>query len=408
MYRIRINVLYMAKFLFLLFLFFPFIGISNFYYITELNRFSFLNNIINKLWYINSIVILMYAVYIFLHTKSFLSKQCMLVLCIFSYLLLRTFMSGSIKGKNVFTFILLVLFGELYILRKRENFFAFVNVINTFIFINFIFIVRYISQGGLSYWSMGQQRIWKGYYLLGYDNGFIIIIMPLICFNMILYRQTNNKKYIVMLIIQILSEVLVKSAAALIALTCFGVLTLLQNNKVFIKIIYKPLNIFLVYFACFYGFVVLKVQYIISSAIYFLFKKGLDTTRWRLWNEGLEKAEKSWIFGYGYGIETFGNNYSTPHNMFLEWMTQGGIIELAGYFVLICITLKELYKHIESYSAKILFNGIIAFIFAYMAEGYSMYTSYWLFLLLLLAASRLENLSYLFSSKADKRLGADI
>ena len=85
--------------------------------------------------------------------------------------------------------------------------------------------------------------------------------------------------------------------------------------------------------------------------------------------------------------------------MLLEWLTQGGIVETVGYIVLIYIVLRQLNKYIESYSAKILFNGIVAFMFAYMAEGYSMYISYWLFLLMLLAASRLGNLDYIFNCK---------
>lgn len=399
MRQFKINISYIAKYIFLFILLIPFMGISNFQRISQLDHFGFLNNVINKLWYINVMIIIAYAAYFFLYTRKFLSVSCFLIICIFFYLLLRTLLGGGSGYRNIITFILLSLFGEICLLKKRENFLIFVDTINMFIIINFVFIVRYIGQGGLVYWSVREQRTWKGYYLLGYDNGFIIIILPLICFSLILYRETGRKKYIIILVIQILSEVLVKSAAALIALICFGVFTLLQNNKLFIKIFYKPWNILFLYFACFYGFVVLKVQYVINSVIYFLFKKGLDTTRWRLWNEGLEKAEKSWIFGYGYRTEIFGKNYLTPHNMFLEWLTQGGIIEFFGYFVLIYLTLKQLNKHIETYQAKVLFNGIIAFMFAYMAEGYSMYMSYWLFLIVLLLSSRLGNLRYLFNCK---------
>ena len=203
-----------------------------------------------------------------------------------------------------------------------------------------------------------------------------------------------------MLMIQLVSEIVIKSAATSIALACFVMLTLLQNNKMIVKLVYKPLNIFLLYFACFFGFVVLKFQYIIDRGIYLLFKKGLDTTRWRLWNEGLDKIEKSWLYGYGYRTETFGNNFLTPHNMFLEWMTQGGVIEFAGFVLLFYISLNQLYKHIDSYSAKVLFNGIIALMFAYMAEGYSIHISYWLVLLVLLASSRIGQLNYILSDRS--------
>lgn len=402
MRRTKINISYLVKYIFLFLLLIPFMGISNFERISQLDKLGFLNKGINSLWYANVIIIITYAIYIFLYTRRFLSVPCFLIVCIFSYLFLRTFLGNGSGYRNIITFILLALFGELYVFKKKENFLVFVDTINMFIIINFIFIVRYIGQGGLVYWSVREQRTWKGYYLLGYDNGLIIVILPLICFSLILYRETGRKKYIIILIIQILSEVMVKSAAALIALACFGLFSLLQNNKLFIKVFYKPWNILLLYFVCFYGFVVLKVQYIVNKVIYLLFRKGLDTTRWRLWNEGLEKAEKNWICGYGYRAQIFGKNYLTPHNMFLEWMTQGGIIELLGYFILIYMALKQLNKHIESYSAKVLYNGIISFMFAYMAEGYSMYMSYWLFLIVLLLSSRLENLSYLFNDKQIK------
>ncbi len=399
MRRLKINISYWVKYIFLFILLIPFVGISNFQRIAQLNGLSFLNNIISVLLYSNAFIICIYTMYIFLRTRKFLSITCFLVVCIFSFLFIRTIISNGSGLRNILTFILLVIFGELYVYKTKENFLAFVDVINTFVFINFIFIIKYIRQGGLYYWSIREQRMWKGYYFLGYDNGFIIIILPIMCFSLILYQKTENKKYILMIIVQVLSEIMVKSAAASIALACFVVFTILQNNKTFIKLVYKPWNILLVYFVCFYGLVVLKVQYIINRVIYFLFKKGLDTTRWRLWSEGLEKAERSWIFGYGYKAETFGNNYLTPHNMLLEWLTQGGIVETVGYIVLIYIVLRQLNKYIESYSAKILFNGIVAFMFAYMAEGYSMYISYWLFLLMLLAASRLGNLDYIFNCK---------
>ncbi len=396
MYRARINVSYIGKYIFLFILLLPFIGISNFQYISQLDRLTFFSNFINKLWYINAIIISICIIYYFFYTKRFISIPCFLCVCLFSYVLIRTFVGGDVS-KNVITFILMGLFGEVYILKKKEIFLVFIDVLNTFIFFNLLFIIKYMSQGGLVYWSVREQRVWKGYYLLGYDNGFIIVILPLICYTLIMYREGRNKKYLLMLIMQVLSVILIKSVASFIALGCFGIFTLFQSNKIFKKVFYNPLNIIFVHFTCFYGFVVLKVQYIISDVIYYLFHKGLDTTRWRLWNEGLEKAGKSLLWGYGYGIEVFGNNYLSPHNLVLEWITQGGIIELLGYFVLIYIALKQLNKNIEYPPAKILYNGIIAFMFGYMAEGYSTYRSYWMFLLLLLISARLEYLNHLFT-----------
>ncbi len=401
MHQIKINVSYIGKYIFLLIMLLPFIGISNFQYISKLSRYAFLNRFIDKLWYVNIAVILVYVLYVFLCTKRFLSVPCFLIVCIFSYLFIRTFIEG-VKSQNVLTFIMFVLYAELYIFKKKENFLVFIDVLNTYVFLNFIFILRYVNQGGLTYWSVREQKIWKGYYLLGYDNRFIVVILPLICFTLILYRQTGNRKYLFALFVQLLSEILVKSAATFMALGCFGIFTLLQNSKIFIEIIYKPINIALIYTVCFYGVVVVKIQYIVSSAVYYLFHKGLDTTRWRLWNEGLEKAEKNPLWGYGYGLETFGNNYLSPHNMFLEWMTQGGVIELLGYFVLIFIVLKKLYNNIDHYAAKIIYNGIVAFMFAYMAESYSIHVSYWSFLLLLLMAARLEYLIPLFGDRTER------
>ena len=83
-------------------------------------------------------------------------------------------------------------------------------------------------------------------------------------------------------------------------------------------------------------------------------------------------------------------------------MTQGGVIELLGYFVLIFIVLKKLYNNIDHYAAKIIYNGIVAFMFAYMAESYSIHVSYWSFLLLLLMAARLEYLIPLFGDRTER------
>ncbi len=154
MRRLKINISYWVKYIFLFILLIPFVGISNFQRIAQLNGLSFLNNIISVLWYSNAFIICIYTMYIFLRTRKFLSITCFLVVCIFSFLFIRTIISNGSGLRNILTFILLVIFGELYVYKTKENFLAFVDVINTFVFINFIFIIKYIRQGGLYYWSI--------------------------------------------------------------------------------------------------------------------------------------------------------------------------------------------------------------------------------------------------------------
>ena len=71
MRRLKINISYWVKYIFLFILLIPFVGISNFQRIAQLNGLSFLNNIISVLWYSNAFIICIYTMYIFCVQENF-------------------------------------------------------------------------------------------------------------------------------------------------------------------------------------------------------------------------------------------------------------------------------------------------------------------------------------------------
>ncbi len=135
MRQLKINVSYLVKYIFLFLLIIPFIGISNFQRIAQLNKLSFLSSLANILWYSNICIIAIYVLYIFMHTRKFLSVSCFLMVCIFSFLFVRTLLARASTGegsglRNLITFILLVIFGELYIFLVSKKFVSFKKPMN--------------------------------------------------------------------------------------------------------------------------------------------------------------------------------------------------------------------------------------------------------------------------------------
>lgn len=398
--KIEINIFDIGKTFFLLWLLLPYVGISNFQYITELSSLAFLYPILNKLMIVNSVILLCYVLYHILLFKRIISKYCILIIGIYCYILMRTLINGGMGYRNLLTVIVLMSFLDIFLFYQRKNIFIFIDALNILLTFNFAFILRFVGQGGLVFWSSRQQRYWNSYYLLGYDNGYIVFMLPLMCFNFILFKQCAKKRYLAASVIDICSELLINSTTSLIALFVFAFLYLMKQNRFLKMLFYKTATIILIYSAGFIFFVIFKVQNILDDVIFYLFHKDLNHTRWVLWNDGIEKAKAGFFFGYGYNKEIFGKGYLTPHNMILEWMIQGGIIEVIGYLVLLCFAFHKLQQEIDSYAAKILWNGIFAVLLAYMSEGYSEYIYYWIFLTLILVGCRYNQFMTILGMKS--------
>lgn len=264
----------------------------------------------------------------------------------------------------------------------------FTNILNVFMLVNLISIIRFVKQGGMHLYVIDLRREMGSFYFLGYDNGFILILLPAFCLNLILAIKKNNIFYLVMAILCLVSEVMVGSACSLSAFVILMMLLLVSKTFLYTNVIKKPWLIIISVAIAFIVFVWLHSMYF-NDWFDFLFNKNFMVSRWRLWKDGISKLEGHVLFGYGYKTLRYGRGYDSSHNMILDFLLQGGIVELAFYLYLFHATLKKLSMQ-RSIESCIFFNAIVGFMAAYMAEGYNNYRSFWIFVVFMMIGNGID------------------
>ncbi len=385
---IRICKTQVVKRVFFFILILPTIGILNLKnkYI-GLPDLSWISRLLDYFYVLSVCIVFFYILYKALRGKGLFEKTTVLILILYFYIFLRTFMVDFDINRAVVNVLIMIPVIELSV-QTLQDMSAFVGVLNFFNIINFISILFLYSSKGLKYWSNVTKRYWVDNYFLGYDNGFIILILPLLCYNLILYAANRKKRYLIYIIICILSEVIIFSASSMIALGLFLLLYFLGNSKYLKCIIYNPWSSILGCFGAFLLLVICRFLTFINKIVNFLFHKTLSGARNRLWETGLERVKQKFLFGYGFGKVELVGGYNAPHQMVLEWLLQGGIVEIIIYTILLFNVLSALRKKIEYRNAIFIYNGIISFLVAYIAESYSTYAYYWVFLSLFVIVNK--------------------
>lgn len=398
--KMQISPKRIGRFVLLTLFLMPYVGITNFNYVkgwTWLGSFSSVLSLMQKCNLILGFsVVLLSAI----TRKSKISIGCILCMLPYMYLIVRTILAGGTGVlKNLVVFLMMLMLVELVFLKKIEWFLCLVDSLNFYTLINFFFIIRYVGQGGLTYYSPYQQRYWRGYYFLGYDNGFIILILLLTVLNVLLYHYSKKVKYLLMIGVQIFSEILVFSVTSLIILVVWGIIFLFRKRKLIGKVIYQPLCFLLGYLILYWLVVVVRVQNFVNIVLNQLFRKDIESTRIILWEEGLQRAKNYFIFGQGYMMGNFGQGYLTPHTVLLEWMCYGGIVFVLLYLAAIFFSMQKLHKFERNHGATLIYSGIVAFMLGYMAEGYGTYIYFWAFLFLLLIGVNIEKIHTLLQDR---------
>lgn len=400
--KLRVPYKEIGRFIVLLFFLMPFVNIPDFNYVQGWEWLGTFSSALRLLRVFN--LALGYSIVLVLGIvrKLEISSSCILCILPYVYLVVRTALAGGTRElKNLFVFLMMLLLADVIFLRKAEWFLTLVNVLNFFTLINFLFILRYIGQGGLVYYSVHSHHYWKSYYFLGYDNGFIVLFLLVMIFNIMLYHYHKKKKYLLMFGIQLFSEMVVFSACSLIICTVWGAMLLFSKRDFIGRIVYQPMNFLLAYLVLYYMVVIVGSQDLANAIFSQLFAKNLENARIVLWKEGLQIAGKHFLFGQGYMIEVFRKEYVTPHTMLLEWIVYGGIVFAILFFIAIFYSLQQLCKFKMYYEAFVIFSGIAAFMFGYIAEGYGAYISFWAFLFVLLIGANIERLHMLLQDKVN-------
>lgn len=385
---VKICKMQIVKFFFFFVLILPTIGIINLrnQYI-GLPDLSWISSLLDFFYMLSISMIFYYVVYkVFKGTLS-LGNTTGLILILYFYIFVRTFVVDYDINRAVVNVIIMILMIELSV-QTIQDLAAFVGVLNFFGILNLISILLLYPSKGLKFWSDVTKRYWVDNYFLGYDNGFIILAIPLLCYNLILYGNYKKKRYLACIGVCILTEVMIFSASSVIALGIFLLFCLLGETRYIKKILYNPFTSIIGVYVAFFILVICRFLTLVNKIVYFLFQKTLSGARNRLWEKGLERVGQRCLFGYGFGKVELGGGYNAAHQMVLEWLLQGGIVELIMYTILLLTVLSALSKKIKYKNARIIYNGIVSVLVAYIAESYSTYAYYWVFLSLFVFANK--------------------
>lgn len=399
--KLRVPDKEIGRFIVLLFFLMPFVNIPDFNYVQGWEWLGAFSSALRLLRVFNlalgcSIVLVLGIV-----RKLEISLGCILCILPYGYLVVRTALAGGTRElQNLFVFLMMLLLTEIFLLKNEEWFLTLVDVMNFYTWINFLFILRYVWQGGLISYSVRQQRYWAGYYFLGYDNALILIVLPLIELNLVLYHYGKNRKYLLMIGIQIISEILVSSVTSLGILIAFTMFLLCRNRKLICKILYRPTCALWMYFTFFCVMIgVMREQKFFNAVLSKWIGKNIESARLSLWEIGIQKAKEYFFLGEGYNMGAYRTYYKSPHTMLLEWMGQGGIVFAILNLLAIYFSLRQLYKNKQHYEALVIYNGIIAFMLGYTFESYGIHTIFWTFPFVLLIGANIERFHTLLQDK---------
>lgn len=379
----------------------PFIGVANFSVLIGFQKFSWINVALKYMRYIDTII-MTFGIFVYkIIEKKRNSQLAILIAISYLYLVIITLSKGGTHISQLIYVIIQILFWDLILFQDAKYTISLVGILNFFAFLNFLCILAYSQEGGLISYSVNQRAFYKGNYFLGYDNAYIVLCLPLICLNFSLYYMLKRKIYLLFAIMCIISELMINSACTYIGMivgSLFFLFTFFKNNKGIVKYL-------LIYLAVFIGLTLLLLSLTnndyINRYLYNLFEKNLSSTRLILWMHGVEHFMDSPIWGNGYLVSTFSNGYTTPHNAILEWSCFGGIIFCICMLLIIYTTFVKILYFEDKVVCRILASGVVGFLSAYFAEGYSIHITYWLFLIIVLLLNNCEQWIDRFINKED-------
>ncbi len=343
---------------FLIFIFFILIKPGIF---SEYTNFIKIGNIID----IFKIIIVCYVISMFFINKLELNKTYTLLIYYLILFIPTILYNGDIinlliNSINLLTWIILFNYNIKY---NKNNFLDALEII-FYILIVINSITIFLYPGGMYKNSSG----FLANYFLGYDNNFILFILPSISISYLnSYRKYNklSKRTIILYIISLLSLIKSWTVTSLIVFILFTIIYILfllkdKYSKLIKNILFCILLII--------GFIILiKYTNIYEYITVNILKK--DTTlssRTIIWKIYIEYINKQPILGYG--VEYINElilktRYFHAHNLYLNLLYQGGIIELINFIYIIVLFYPKNSDKYSNFMKSIIISFLIGFIF---------------------------------------------
>ena len=328
------------------------------------------------------------------------TKLYILLLAFYSIMIFSSLFHGaSIMNRGVIANIFLVaLFDICLYLNEKTIFKSTLFCLNIICLINLIFIFVYHPNGGMAYVrATDDWHFWtnSSQYLLGVDNGHIVTLLPVICFDLAEYVRKRKIIYVLLPILFGAGIFITFSVTTVAIVLCTVFLYCLYrrnpricnfgaNGYVFIGILLWTFTFF----------ILLDGYKLFSPVFNYLFGKDIvDSGRARLYPIAYAFIKKKWLFGYGYLYNgKWIGGYNSPHNIILNILLSGGFVSLILYFGIIVLTLaRGRYQIKKSRGDKcciLIVCAIESYVFFSIIEGYDTYISFYLFWWMCLAISQ--------------------
>lgn len=332
---------------------------------------------------VTAVVVAYEGLSLFLQKKYMPSKALILIEGMYSYIALVTLINGYNPFRRGFIGLLFMPLAFDIVLYQKDIliFRNSIRALNTLVVLNFISILLFHSAKGIVYYTEEGVRKYD-YYLLGIDNGHIIMLLPVICINFMIFMRTQRKRYLVLAGLPILGIYITFSATTIMMIVfmvlLYAAYILLPKLR---KIIFNKNVLVIALAEAFIFFILSKGYDYFSAPLNYFFHKDVGYSRAAVYQISIDYIKEQWLFGYGYVIDkTWIGGYNSSHNIFLDFLLAGGVIALVWFLGILYVTFHKGEKEMQDCrESSILFCAVIAFVLAHFTEGYDTYVSFYLF-----------------------------
>lgn len=338
---------------------------------TYFTSIKLLNNLYNIILIISFLIIIL----LYFKHKRKPSKIINLFIIYEIWIIFNTIIHyGNVSGtiKEIISILLAILVIDFY-------FFDIKSLLNTCM-IHFEICI-YINLITILVWPNGiYNRVSQAYgitkeWFLGWDNNFIIWLLPGICIAFLYKYYFKKRLRSNILIIAIIYTALISWVAT--ALVGIGIILLCIYIPKVEKIL-TPIRTIIITILIFTFIVILRNFNVLEGIITSVLQKDMTlNSRTLIWDNALIAIRQNWIIGYGVlhpnqMIEYLGWNTATHcHSQYLQIIFQGGSIAIFIYIMIQLEIIKKIKINFSEKYVKILMYTIFAFNIMGISEPYN-------------------------------------
>lgn len=215
----------------------------------------------------------------------------------------------------------------------------------------------------------------KNIYFLGFDNAFAFYCTPAFLILSLYPADTRFKKLRKVLLAAAIYFTALKTwtAAVLVTLVGMGIAWLFIKKLPPLFNFYSVWSVHIIFFV---GIICLRLQNLFRWLIDgVLHKWNSLVTRMDVWDKTMKLISQAWLFGHGHvdhhiRAAELGYDWATQaHNLPLELLYRGGIINLALFVLIIYVAGRRVYKYRGTRESKLITIAVLGWCLGNLVEG---------------------------------------